>query len=158
MALYSVDEVFQIAIQIEQAGQIFYETVARASISPVVAQMCRHLAGQENVHIQQFSAMRDAAVEKSEKRRMPMEKMEFVQAMTQDEVLPMAQEAKRVASECGLDEVLEMAIRMENDAVAFYTELLEAVDEQDAAGVRAIIDQEKAHAIQLTEARAELEA
>ena len=153
MALYTLDEIFQMAAQLEDSGRFFYEAVARECPNVAVAEQCRHLAAEEQAHSATFDAMRKALIDRAESRRMVLEKMEFAQALIQQRVLPLEAEARGVAEGSSVADVLDMAIQMEADSVAFYTELLSAVDAEDAAAVERIIQEEKSHDRQLREAR-----
>ena len=58
MALYSLDEVFQMAAQMEESGREFYEAVAKHSPNELAGTLCRHLAAEEQKHFQTFQALR----------------------------------------------------------------------------------------------------
>jgi len=152
MALFTSDEAFQMALQLEASGQLFYESVAKATEDAAVADMCRNLAAQEQAHAAKFQAMRDATSKASPARRFTPEATEFVQAMLEGKILLKPAEAKRIAAESDLSELLEMAIKMEQDSIRFYSELLSVLDAADAEAVNGIIEEEKRHERELTEA------
>jgi len=87
MALFTSDEAFQMALQLEASGQLFYESVAKATEDAAVADMCRNLAAQEQAHAAKFQAMRDATSKASPARRFTPEATEFVQAMLEGKIL-----------------------------------------------------------------------
>ena len=50
MGVYSGAEIFRLAMELEEAGRVFYETLAEASSDQDLADLCRNLAAQETKH------------------------------------------------------------------------------------------------------------
>lgn len=50
MGIYSGAEVFQTAMELEESGRVFYETLAEATENRDLADLCRNLAAQEIDH------------------------------------------------------------------------------------------------------------
>ena len=153
MGLFSLDEVFQMAMQAEESGRLLYEAVAKECSDARVAQLCRALAAQELGHYQKFKGMKEAQARQVESRRLSLEETEFTQALIQGRVIPLEAEARRIARENSLAKVLDMAIRAEQGSVAFYSQMLGSVDPPDAAAIGKIIEEEKRHERQLQEVR-----
>ena len=156
MASYTGDEIFQIAMEMEETGEVFYEAMAAVSGNEAVADLCRRLAGQEREHYRKFKAMREKLVTRPPDRPVTWGEMVFDQSLINDNILPSPAEARRVAAAGSLTEMLDLAIRMENDAVAFYAAMLPCVDPADADAVGKIIEEERHHAQELTIARRDL--
>lgn len=153
MAVFSGDEVYQMAAQMEAAGQQFYEIVAAECPNTVVAELCRHLGAQEAAHYQTFQDMRQALVDRPPSRPLTWDEIGFAQMLVEERVVPDEAEARRMAAESTLDDVLSTAIEMEKDSILFYAEMLEAVDEGDEHAIRQIIHEEKHHLTDLVAAR-----
>lgn len=156
MAVFSSDEVFQIAMEMEETGQVFYEAAAAGCSNAKVAALFRRLAGQEVEHYKRFKKLRDALAARPASHALTEEEMEFAQALVTDRMVPTPEDARRIAAEGSLGQALDMAINLEKDSVLFYSDILLAVDERDAAAIRAIIAEEKRHAQDLMIARRNL--
>ena len=78
--------------------------------------------------------------------------------MLGDRVVPMQDQAADVARDGSVPEILDLAVKMEDDSVSFYSDLLRAVDPKDAEAIQTIIDEEKRHSLALAEARQALQA
>ena len=153
MGLFRLDEVLQIAMQAEESGRLLYETVAKETADPKVADLCRQLAIQEGRHYEKFKAMKEAAPNQMNSRRLSLEEMDFVQGLTQGRVTPLEAEAKRIVRDNSPAEVLDMAVQAEKDSAAFYEQILTGVDAADAGAIREIIEEEDRHRGILTDLR-----
>jgi rubrerythrin len=155
MGLFSLDEIFQMAMQAEETGRLLYEAVAKEASDPRVADLCRKLAAQEARHYGRFKAIKEAQPERNS-RRLSLEEMDFVDGLMRGRVTPLEAEAKRVARENSLGKVLNLAIQAETDSAAFYEQILPAVDAVEAKAIREIIEEEKRHYRVLSEYRQEI--
>ena len=142
---FTGEEVFQVAMALEETGQIFYEVMAVSCGHGRVAEMCRRLAVQEADHYEQFKQMRQALPAGSAATPLTGEQVELVQSMINEQVVPDPDQARRQATEGGLMEILEIAMRMERDSISFYGKLLELVDDDGAKAIERIIAEEREH-------------
>ena len=153
MATYTGDEIFQMAMEMEETGEVLYEAMAAAARNDAVSNLCRRLAAQERQHHKVFERMRQAL---PTGRPARWEAMEFDQALINDRIVPDPGEALRIASSGSLTETLELAIQLERDAVSFYSDMLKCVEAGDAEAVGRIIEEERRHAEELLVARRNL--
>ena len=153
MATYTGDEIFQMAMEMEETGEVLYEAMAAAARNDAVSNLCRRLAGQEREHYKVFERMRRSL---PTGRPARWEAVEFDQALINDRIVPDPGEALRIASSGSLTETLELAIQLERDAVSFYSDMLKCVEAGDAEAVGRIIDEERRHAEELLIARRSL--
>ena len=153
MAVFSAEEVFQIALELEETGQVFYEAVAAACGNEQVARLCRRLAQQEAAHYKTFQQMQKRPPDDPASRPLNAEGLGYVQAMVNQRVVPDPGKAREMAAKGSLAETLDLAIRMENDSISFYTGMLDMVDGGDAEAVRRIIREEQRHAQELAVSR-----
>ncbi len=153
MAVFSSDEVFQMAAQLEASGQDFYQILAEECPDVRIASLARHLAQQEAEHLATFKEMRKAVASRPASRPLTWDELGFAQMMIEDRVAPTADDARRMAAEGGFEEILDLAVQMEKDSVLFYTEVLQAMDPSDATAICKIIDEEKRHLAELLGAR-----
>ena len=152
MALFDLEDVFQMAEQMEESGRHFYETVALNTPNVAVAALCRDLAQQEQVHLETFRAMRRAATGGAKPPALVPEKMQFTQGLLESRAAPLQEEARPVAAGGSVAEVLESALEMERQSIALYAEVASAVGGADAAAVAEIIREEQEHERLLREA------
>ena len=157
MALYSLDEVFQMAAQMEESGREFYETVAKHSPNEMAGTLCRHLAAEEQKHFQTFQSLRKR-LGKGKAPRVSMEQVGTTEAAVREKVVPLLEEARSLGSGGCLGDVLRAAAKLETDAVAFYTRIRAAMAPGDVPAIDAIIAEEKRHEKELREACEELKA
>jgi len=143
--VFTAEEAFQVAMALEETGQVFYEVLAVSCGHGRVAEMCRRLAVQESEHYDQFNRMRQALLEGTAARPLSAEQVELVQSMINERVVPDAETVRRRAAEGGLTETLRIAAQMERDSIDFYRKLLEVVDDDGARAVRRIIAEEQDH-------------
>lgn len=153
MGIYSGAEIFEIAMDLEEAGRAFYETLAERSEDHDLADLCRNLAMQETDHYRKFKNMSEALVQRPASRPLTWDELHFAQILIEERVLSDPDAARDAAASGDAAELLETAIRLEKDSVLFYSELLTEVDEKDAPAVREIIEEEKSHVRSLVEAR-----
>jgi rubrerythrin len=150
---FTAERIFQIAMELEETGQVFYEALAVACGNEQVASLCRRLAGQEVEHYQRFEQMREELHARADEPPLSWEDLTFAQALVNERVIPSPQEARRIAQADSLAETLELAIRVEKDSVEFYRGLLGGVKGEDARAVAAIIKEEETHVQELTAAQ-----
>ena len=158
MGLYSVDEIFEMAEQIERNGGRFYR--AAAEKFPAVRELLLRLAEWEDAHVKTFAAMRVelATGEARPPVYDPDDQMQmYVRAMADGHIFnPKADPDERVADTDTPEDILHLAINVERDSIAFYTGLKRSVTQAEGKDkVEAIIKEEISHVAILTK---ELEA
>jgi rubrerythrin len=153
MGIYSGAEVFQIAMELEDSGRVFYETLAEELEDSKLADLCRDLAKQETDHYSKFKRMGEELVQRPASRPLTWDELNFAQILIEEHVLSDTEAARDAAAGGDPAQVLNTAIQIEKDSVLFYSELLNEVDEKDAPAVREIIDEEKRHVRALIEAK-----
>ena len=141
----TLDEVFQIAMELEETGQVFYETMAVVSQDHEVASLCRRLAQKESEHYDAFKEMRQAELGDRAGGPMDLDQSRAVQDMINEQVIPDPKKIREVAGHGGMAEALSLALEMENSSVEFFGRMLEVVSEADARVVQAIIAEEHKH-------------
>lgn len=156
MALFRLDEVFQMAMHAEQMGQLLYESTAKEAKDPQVVDLCQRLASQEKAHYETFKSMQEAMPKDYAARRLSLEEMAFVQSLVDGSVIPSEAEARKAARENSLAQILDTAIQAERNSQDFYGQIAQGVDAAGASAIRAIIEEEKQHEQVLSEARRRL--
>jgi rubrerythrin len=158
MGTYSGAEIFEMAAELEEAGRAFYEKLAEGSKDEALTDLCRTLAEQETSHYRKFKRMGEELVERPASRPLTWDELHFAQILIEERVLSDPEAAREAASTGDIAGILDTAIQIEKDSVLFYNELLGEVEEEDAAAVREIIDEEKRHVRALVEAKKKFQA
>jgi len=154
--IFKADDVFQMAMHLEQVGQSFYQDIAQAASVQEVAELCTRLAAMEAEHYKLFQRMREEMVRPIEIRHLGVDERAFIDALLADKVALDIEQAKQLAAQGKLAPVLDMAIQMEKDSVLFYSGMLSAVSETDAESINKIIAEEKSHVRELVSAKQDL--
>ena len=145
---FNADEVFEMAEQIERNGVKFYRAAAKKF--PQVGELFLDLAEMEVKHEKTFADMRK---ELSGTEAEPLvfdpnsEAQMYLQVMADDNVFdPKADLVEQLAGKDTPEDVLNMAIGLERDSVAFYVGLKEAVSRRAGKDkVEDIIKEEIGH-------------
>jgi len=153
MGIYSGAEIFQIAMELEDAGRVFYETLAEKSKDEELSDLCWLLSEQETVHYRMFKKMSDELAQRPASRPPTWDEMHFAHILIEERVLSDSQTAEDAARSGDVVGILDTAIQLEKDSILFYNELLGEVDEKDIPAVKEVIDEEKHHYRNLVEAK-----
>jgi rubrerythrin len=154
MSALRIDEVIQVAIQLEEAGMAFYEVAAAEAPDPDVRALCKQLSEDEHEHLKTFCTLREETVTKPGWRRLEVEEMSIIQELVDAMVLPSNEQARQWAREGTPTDTLDRAIRMEEDSVTLYKRLMSGVN--DTETLHHIIDEEKQHIEQLSQVRRQM--
>jgi len=149
MAVFTGDEIFRIAIELEQLGEQFYEALGDVAPQDSIKALCRDLAEQEQLHAKTFEQLRVQTTQRTASRPLSWDELSFAHTLVEERVMPDPDVAREVAASKGVAEVLDMAIGFEKDSILFFQEIYASVDEADRAAIVKIIDEEKAHAQRL---------
>ena len=152
---FNIDEVFEIAEQIERNGAKFYRTVA-GSFDEDGKKMLLDLSEMEVEHEKLFSEMRK---DYAEKKKLPEsfdpngEAALYLRAIADGFVFKFNEDpSERLSGKEGMEDILNMALGLERDSIAFYTGIREAVpDELGKDKIKDILTEEMGHVRLLTE-------
>ena len=153
MGVYYGAEIFQIAMELEDAGRVFYETLAEKSEDEDLSDLCCLLSEQETVHYRTFKKMSDELVQRPASRPLTWDETHFAQMLIEERVLSDSEAAENAAGSGDVVGILDTAIQLEKDSILFYNELLGEVDDKDIPAIQEIIDEEKHHYRNLVEAK-----
>jgi rubrerythrin len=152
---FSLDEVFEIAGQMERNGAAFYTAAAEQIDGDDLKKMFNDLAGQELEHEKIFAALRDKLVV-PDKAVAAYDVDEIVaaylRAVAGRFVFPDATVPPDVLNgdESAVD-VAQLAREREKDAIIFYLGIMDSMHENhDKAAINSIIREEQKHLIELT--------
>jgi rubrerythrin len=144
----SSQDVFEMAIQMEQVGKNFYAALALGSDDPKVRVLCAKLAKDEEAHLIVFQNLRKQWEKITPAAPATGEKAYALAELVKAQVQPDTQEVTKVAMGGNLADALNMAIQMEKDAINFYQGLIANLPDS-ASAIQTIVDQERNHLVRL---------
>lgn len=151
---FNIDEVFEIAGQIEKNGAAFYRKAAELTDIEIVCDLFLDLAVQEDDHARIFSGIRESLV--PDVARMSVyDKDDIValhlHALANREVFNVQQEPSALLTgKESAEDVIRMAIGKEWDSILFYAAIRDLMtEEEDRVKTDSIIRQEYRHVDQL---------
>ncbi|MFA6132678.1 MAG: ferritin family protein [Phycisphaerae bacterium] len=118
------EEIWALAISMEQIGKDFYEALALGSDDPQVCRFCVTAAKDEARHRESFALMRSRLSESHRVRPLDERVVAELQALAKQQIQPDPAVVRKVALGGKLDDALKMASNMEKDAIGFYQGLL----------------------------------
>ena len=131
--VFNMDEIFEIAEQIERNGAKFYRKAA-GSFTEDGKEMLLELADMEVNHEKLFSEMRrDFAKESklAESFDPNGEAALYLQAIADGYVFKFNEDpSEKLKGNESMEDILKIAIGLENDSIAFYTGIREAVPDK----------------------------
>jgi len=150
----SADDAFLIAAQLEDLGQAFYETLAGCVDSRPIATLCTRLAGDEARHGRTFRAMREEYLASGRIGSLA-DGAGVAEARKQlrRTVLPGPEKVAALVAGNRTAELLEMAVGMEDAAVALYERLKVDLPDTESAALDRILDEERRHQAILRDTR-----
>lgn len=149
-AMFSIDDVIEIAIQIEKNGEKLLRSAQKKTTNPELISIFQWIADEEVRHAETFARMRPAAKEKKEADTGDLEAMgrELLQDLVSQENFSLdVNELSRIDS---MKDLVSKMIEFENDTVIFYEMIGSFISDPAAAdAVDRIISQEQQHAATL---------
>jgi rubrerythrin len=149
--MFSAQEVFDLAIKIEENGEAYYRQAVQAVGDSSIKELLQWLADEEARHRKYFLELKMAAKPGGEADWAELVSGAFLQSAVSDHAFSLDDIDFFTIRDPG--ELLRIAIGFEEDSLAFYEILQTFVTEADIARhVREIMKEEKRH-IELIEER-----
>jgi len=147
---FSVDEILEMAQQIERNGARFYRKAESLAKAPGGAAFFRKLAAMEEAHEKVFTRMREGLTGAERMRRTSDPENQgpaYLRAWADRQVFDVRRDpTERITGREGPEEILRMAIGLEKDSIVFYLGMKKAVPERMGQGrVEDIIQEEMGH-------------
>jgi rubrerythrin len=158
---FNADEVFQIAIKIEENGAKFYRRASEKFPDQRMRKLLGDLADMENQHKLIFTTMRDHLTGKQKKAVVfdPEDQTkEYLLAMADGRVFDInADPDKYLTPDQTPQKILKTALGFEKDSIAFYTGIRDMVPEELGRDkIETVIREEMYHIIILNAELAKL--
>ena len=152
--MFSLKDVIDIAVQIEQNGDKIYRSAAEKIQNPSLKSLLKWLADEEVKHKEWFEGLKDKIADTGNHP----EQEKFGRALLQDAVGAhgFALEDADFSSMNQVQDLIHLVMEFENDTVLFYKMLQPLIDDQEALDqLHAIIKEEEDHALRLKEVLSE---
>jgi rubrerythrin len=152
----TAEDVFTMAVRIEENGNLFYIGAAKKAENPKVKQLLEDLAVMEEGHIKQFKDLRSKLPATFGDVAWDPEGLaeSYLQATADTHIFTLEAASSRLASVKGPVEALEMALQFEKDSVAFFLGMKEILPDESGKGlVDKLIMAEMDHIRMLSAAR-----
>ena len=138
-------EMVEIAVQLEENGQIFYQEAANRAQDDEAKRLLEFLAQEERRHEAAFRQMLPEEKEHRPAQEYPGEKSAYIQALLEERLLPSQEVVARVAALGSDAAVLDFALAFEKDTVLFYYEMRHMLGQAQRPIMDDILAQEKLH-------------
>ena len=148
--VFSADEIFEMAEQIERNGAKFYRKTAEAAPAVRSRRLLEDLAAMEDSHEKTFASMR-ADLSEQERAAMAFDPDDqaalYLRAIADGHVFDVKTDpSQRLTGRETMDEILRTGIGLEKDSIVFYTGIREKVPERLGKDkVDAILKEEMSH-------------
>lgn len=148
--LFNPDDIYALAVGIEQNGAKFYFRAAEYAFSPPVRELFKGLAILEQSHERTFTKMRE---ELSEEDQSPStfdpegQSGAYLKALADGRIFDVKSDPlKKLTGKESVNDIVSMAIGMEKDSIIFYLGMRELVPEGPGQNkIDAIIKEEMRH-------------
>ena len=137
-------DVFAVAMRMEEIGKDFYEALALGCDDPRVRTFCLQAARDELRHLDAFRQMQAQWRQSGGAAALAAETAVWLAALAKKQVQPDPQAVRQTAIGGSLPDALALAIQMERDAVRFYEGLVARLP-ASANALRRIAEEERRH-------------
>jgi rubrerythrin len=154
---FNVDRALQVAIEMEEMGKTFYESLAMGCCDSRIAALAVEMAKAETSHIEIFKRMLSEL--SSAKRGPQLTSIELYEAAREllVGIMPEPSTVRNTVLTSDIKKALDMAIDMESASVTYYTQLSFNTKPEDAKIMTRIIEEENKHLEALRQRRADKE-
>ena len=150
--MFTLTDIRNIAVQIEQNGEETYRRAARQTSDPELAQMLNWLADEEKHHGTLFASIVIKKSLNAEEAELEAMGRSLLQDIVRSQTFSLEQ--GRLEQATSLEALFNQSIEFEADTIEFYEFLAGFLDDQEAvAQLNDIIEQEREHVRQLEQMR-----
>ena len=140
---FSVSDIIEVAVKIEQAGKKFYSSLAIQEVNEPVRDLFIHLANEEENHVKSFEyltyVLKDEGLS-----TCSADYLEYLDAVIKAHIF-FNQDPDNLERIESVREALEMAIRFERDSILVFNELMSLVGKKGKEALQNLIFQEQVH-------------
>lgn len=150
MGLYGLEEIFQLAKQLEENSQLYYEIAAAKCKDPNVSSLCSKIAEQEVKHFEKLITMENLLLADEQMKGLTWEELTWLHLELEEGVLFDFQELSHFIKTATTTEIIARAIQMESDSMTFYSSLMSEVDPNYKGLLEEFVNEENQHIEWLT--------
>jgi rubrerythrin len=154
--LFSVSEIFQFAIQIEQNGEQFYKMAAEKVTDISTKEIFNLLAKEEVKHKKIYQEMLSKIESYTPEDSYPEEYFLYLKSYAEN-IIFNTKKAEELKKDFNTISALNFAIQRELDSILYYLEAKNFVPKVSSKIVDDIVEEERKHFIKLTNLRNSLE-
>lgn len=148
--MFSLGEIVDLAIQIENNGEKSYRKAQKEALNPDISSMLEWLANDEKDHKQWFKDMKNTIDENIEDPKLEEMGREILNSVLGEQAFSMADADFSEIN--NITALLELSIEFENDTILFYEMIKGFIDDGKVlSGIDKIINEEKKHVKRLEE-------
>ncbi len=142
--MFTVTDICNIAIQIEQNGAEIYRNAGKTVKDPKLARALADLAKEEDNHAEWFKSIQSDQVLSTEQKEMEAIGRSLLQDIVENNSFSLDKKMLENANEPG--ELITQSIELEQDTILFYEILLDFLDnDQTIEQLKIIIQEERNH-------------
>jgi rubrerythrin len=142
--MFSVREIYHLAIQIEKNGERFYREALNEVSSPSLKELIIWIADQELEHQEWFSKRKAALEDKTDDLDLAETEQAILQNILGDQSFSLKE--ADLSSVNNVEDLLRMAVEFENDSILFYEMLGSFIDDKEVSDrLKEIIKEERQH-------------
>ncbi len=160
MAKYTAREIFQHVLNIEDAGEKFYNALAAGIDHEPLKKVFLHMAGQEGRHRETYRAFMEAVGDGPAEKRSEAADGSFDERQYEelkDKIFNRMESIKKIARLKTLGDALNYMIDIECAAVDLFEQLQHLVNQAERPQITRIINEERSHVKQLVDLRQRFE-
>ncbi|MGA2071216.1 MAG: ferritin family protein [Sedimentisphaerales bacterium] len=150
---FNVDEIFEMAEQIERNAAIFYREAAQRALDGTVQKKFVDLASMEDGHLKIFREMRKGLTSEDKEQSTfdpDNEAVMYLQAMADSHGAEGKKDRRtKLTGKESIKEIFEIAVDAEKNSIVFYTAIKELVPVSGIDKVETIISEELGHLVVL---------
>lgn len=153
----SIEEILQIAIQIEVNGKKLYENAAQNTDNEFIKELFLHLAKEEVGHKAIFTNLLNQLGQKGPGSAYPDEYYQYLATMAKNHVFSSSIDELLDEKEINDErKAINMAINFEKESILLFHEMKYLVYEDEKNIIEKLIDEERSHYMKLVNMRDEL--
>ena len=145
--MFSIREIFDLAIQIEKNGEAFYRDALKEISNPSLRSLLEWLADQEVKHSSWFSEKKEKLGTKGDDLQLDEMAGTMLQEVLGDQSFSLKEADLSKIDD--IDALLKLAIEFEKDSIVFYEMIEGFIDDVDTSTKLNEIIEEENHHIQL---------
>ena len=154
--MLSSEEVFSLAMEIEESGHAYYTTIAETAALADVSELFTFLAEQEIAHYRYFEKLKGQAPELMVDADEWEQTSEYIRATTQSRFFVGKDRAIQLAKSATTAlEAIDYAIGFEKDTLLYFYELHNVSPAASKESAMKIVEEEKRHVKMLAKRREE---